>query len=169
MAQNSSTPDNEGRPDWARRYTDGRFMNMPAVKEEICRLVRNKGNLYSICMDKLMPARDVVMDWLHADPAFLAEYNESRAFRAYSRGDKIDSITEMVLAGALDANSARVVIDAEKWQMTKEQPKMFGDRVAVEHDVSNALADAVQAARLRASAVVNLIEDTEAELLENGC
>jgi hypothetical protein len=144
-------------------------MNMPAVKEEICRLVRNKGNLYSICMDKLMPARDIVMDWLHADPAFLAEYNESRAFRAYSRGDKIDSITEMVLAGALDANSARVVIDAEKWQMTKEQPKMFGERVAVEHDVSNALADAVQAARLRASAVVNLIDTTAEELSDNGC
>jgi hypothetical protein len=53
--------------------------------------------------------------------------------------------------------------------MTKEQPKMFGDRVAVEHDVSNALADAVQAARLRASTVVTLIDTTAEELSDDGC
>ena len=127
--------------------TEGKFR----IMEEICKRVCGKETLAAICSEANMPRIMTIYSWMSKDLQIAKMYNEARATRAFSRGDKIDAITELVLRGVLDANSARVVIDAEKWQMTKERPRDFGERVAVEHDVSDALADAVQAARIRAS------------------
>jgi hypothetical protein len=38
------------------------------------------------------------------------------------------------LAGAVDPQAARVIIDAEKWQMAHEQPRIYGDKLA--HELS---------------------------------
>ena len=140
----------------AGRLLDGTYTKQGKLDlmQKICDRVANKETLAEICRDKGHPAHTTIYKWMAQDVDLAKMYNEARTTRAFSRGDKIDAITELVLKGVLDANSARVVIDAEKWLMTREAPKAFGDRVAVEHDVSGALAGAMQAARLRASTVV---------------
>jgi len=124
-----------------------------AIMQKICDLVCDKQTLDCILREHKLPMKQTIYTWMSQNPLLAKMYNDARATRAFSRGDKIDAITELVLSGALDPNSARVVIDAEKWQMTREAPRLFGDRIAVEHDVSGELAQAMQAARLRVSAI----------------
>ena len=153
MVLRSEALDSESMPG---RLTDGTYTKQGklALMEKICLRVASKETLCQICKEPGHPAHTTIYAWMAQDVELAKMYNEARTTRAFSRGDKIDAITELVLKGVLDANCARVVIDAEKWLMTREAPKAFGDRVAVEHDVSGALAGAMQAARLRASTVV---------------
>jgi hypothetical protein len=45
----------------------------------------------------------------------------------------VDVIAADLRKGEIDPNTARVLIDAIKWQTGKEAPKSFGDRSHVEH------------------------------------
>jgi hypothetical protein len=85
-------------------------------------------------------------------------YARAREHRAEARADRIDDYIEQLLTGKLDANVARVAIDAEKWQASKEQPKRFGDRTEPEESIpawcqSNGPREMIEVARRLAYAL----------------
>lgn len=59
-------------------------------------------------------------------------YARARANRAFSRVEKVDDIIDDLRAGLIDHNTARIMIDAVKWQAGKENQGKFGEKVEVE-------------------------------------
>ena len=122
MANTPKSPDGEkkkrGRPSKLTLETAA----------EICELVACGSNLTRICKQPEMPDITTVLKWLAENPDFSQHYARAREMRADARADRIDAITEKLERGEIDANSARVMIDAEKWQAGKEQPKRYGDK-----------------------------------------
>ena len=109
---------------------------------EICQRIAIREPLFKICQDDHMPSEMIVYQWRAKHPEFAKNYARAREARAESRSDRIDHYVEMVKTGELDPNSARVMIDAEKWQAGKEQPKKFGDKVEVDTPKDGGLAGA---------------------------
>jgi hypothetical protein len=69
-------------------------------------------------------------EWLKADESLVKRYARACEDRAHSRNDEISEIIEKMMSKQIDPNTARVAIDAIKWQMSKENAK-FADRVEV--------------------------------------
>ncbi len=100
--------------------------------ERICDRVAEGANLDKLCELDDFPSKQTVFKWLRQNTSFADEYARARSLRSDARSDRIDAICARVEAGDLDANAARVIIDAEKWQAGKENPKRYGDKVSNE-------------------------------------
>ena len=77
-----------------------------------------------------------------------------------SRSDRIDDYIDQVKTGKLDANAGRVVIDAEKWQASKEQPQRYGDRIAADLTGKIEMPDASPDRRLNLARSIALLLTT---------
>lgn len=53
--------------------------------------------------------------------------------RAERYNADIDDIAEDLRTGKLDPASARVILDARKWQASKMAPKKYGEKIQTEH------------------------------------
>lgn len=107
------------------------------IMATICSLVAQKQVLTQICQLPDMPCYDTVYQWMNESEELSDMYARARTRRAAARADRIDEITSQVIAGHLDPQAARVVIDAEKWQASKENARVYGDKVLVGGDAEN--------------------------------
>jgi hypothetical protein len=100
----------------------------------ICDLVAERVPVVEICAMDGMPSKDTLYRWKRQNKEFSDHYARAREHRADSRQDHIDEIVGKLETGGIDAQVARVIIDAEKWQMGKEQPRRYGDKLAIGGD-----------------------------------
>ena len=110
-----------------------------ALTARICAEIACGGNLHQICQRDDMPDRDTIYSWLRNNKAFSDNYTRAREDRADWRSDRIDEYVRKMVDGEIDANVARVAIDAEKWQAGKEKPKRYGDKLELSGDKDNPL------------------------------
>ena len=89
--------------------------------------------------DSLMKALDkhhthiqVFFDYIDSDPKLYDEYTRAREQRGESCVARIDEYQEALKQRTMDAQTARVLIDTEKWKASKFYPKMYGEKQAVE-------------------------------------
>lgn len=120
-----------------------------AVADEICARVVSRP-LHQVAQDEDMPAEATIYAWLGKHAAFAEKYARARALRAFRRYESVDKVIEDLRAGLIDHNTARVQIDAIKWQTGKENPKAFGDRLELAGDAQAPLT--VQVVRLGSEA-----------------
>lgn len=134
----------------------------PEIAEFICTEISLGRSLSSICQTHdNVPHIATVMEWVKQHPSFGEDYARAREARADARADRIDAITDRLERGELDANAARVMIDALKWQAGKEQPKRYGDTMRVEANLSASVTiGALAAGRRRAQQTI------EAEVID---
>lgn len=104
-----------------------------AVMNSICDLVAQRNNLMQLSKLPEFPTYSTLRQWLCEDEQLSAQYARARQARADARADYIDHINSMLLAGQIDAQTARVMIDSEKWQAGKENSKRYGERLEVNH------------------------------------
>jgi len=116
-----------GRPS---TYTD-------EIAAEICERVADGDNLNAITKEGGYPTRTTVYKWLLGKPDFADNYARAREARADSRSDRIDEYVKRTLTGEIDPSTARVAIDAEKWQAGREAPKKYGDKLDLNHGGQN--------------------------------
>ena len=109
------------------------------IMSDICSKVSQKQTLMQICSAPDMPCYDTIYQWMNESETLSDMYARARQRRSFARSDRIDELTQMVISGALDAQSARVVIDAEKWQASKEHARVFGDKTMLSGDPDNPL------------------------------
>ena len=76
---------------------------------------------------------------LSDNAALCNKYTRARQARADSRFEEVDDVKRKLVAGDIDHNQARVLIDAIKWQCGKEKPLVYGERVAVDQTVNGKL------------------------------
>lgn len=126
----------------------------PELAERLCQRIAEGRSLRKACGLPDMPSKRTVLRWLAAqDPtppvvdgaiprpgpfdAFRAQYARACAIRGEARGDEIDDYKAQLLAGTLKADAARVLIDATKWQASKEAPKKYGEAITIKGDKDN--------------------------------
>ncbi len=114
----------------------------------VCRAIANRMSLRKACEADDMPSRETVREWLLDDAEFSGRYARAREARADARSEFIDDITEEVKIGSLGHAEARVIIEAEKWQASKENAKRYGDRLNIDADINLTISDEQVEARL---------------------
>ncbi|MDP4585626.1 MAG: hypothetical protein NWT04_17065, partial [Verrucomicrobiales bacterium] len=94
---------------------------------KICDMIAEGSNLTRISKIPGMPVFATMAKWMRENPSFGEDYARARESRADSRQDRIDEIGAKLERGEIDAATARVLVDIEKWQAGKEKPKEYGD------------------------------------------
>lgn len=130
-AKVKAEPKPKGRP---TAYT-------PEIAAVICTQLAEGKSLRKICEAEGMPAPSTVYLWLQCHETFSEQYTRARSEQADSYADRIGDIAERAFEGEVDPNAARVAVDALKWAAGKLAPKKYGERVAVDHGVSDGLAE----------------------------
>lgn len=111
----------------------------------ICDHVSNRVSVWKICAMDGMPSEDTIYRWKRTIPEFSENYARAVKRRAEARQDRIDFIAEQCGAGTLKPDVARIMIDAEKWQMSKEQPKKYGDKLEIDTPEDGVIGKAMSA------------------------
>lgn len=140
----------EARTNVRRQRENGRPAHRPpkwseaekaSLKRQVCDLIAGGETDRSIESMSGMPSADTIRRWRIDDQVFCGNYARAREARADFRADRIDGYVTKLIAGEIDPNTARVAIDAEKWQAGKEKPKVYGDRLQFDADVTVSMTD----------------------------
>lgn len=119
------------------------------IQARICRGIA-AGFSIKKCREQMpdLPAESLIFQWLTDDDGFSEQYARARTVRADARAERIDDVVDQLGSGKIDHNTARVMIDAEKWQAGKENAKRYGDRLALDADVNVNLSEQQLESRL---------------------
>ena len=102
-------------------------------------------SMHKVCQSEDMPAESTVYVWLVRHAEFSEKYARARAARAYFRVESIDALMERVASKQVAPDVGRLLMDAIKWQASKENHRVFGDRQQVEHSGGISLEQLVTA------------------------
>jgi len=101
--------------------------------------------LRAICRDPDMPVRETIRKWREDFPEFLARYARAREAGFDHLADELIEIADDGTGdvwvddkGHEHTNDdviqrSRLRVDARKWLLSKQAPKVYGDKVALEH------------------------------------
>lgn len=109
-----------GRPS---SYTD-------ETADEICVRLAQGRSLRSICADADMPSQSAVFKWLRDNERFQQQYAHAREAQADAL---FDETLEIADGSAGDVQRDRLRVDTRKWMAGKLRPKVYGDRVELNH------------------------------------
>lgn len=101
----------------------------PELLHDICEQIANGMSLRKVCAQEGMPSQKTVFTWLQNDAGFAQQYARARERQADGFFDEIVDIADT----EEDAQKARVRIDARKWVAGKMRPKVYGEKVDIEH------------------------------------
>jgi hypothetical protein len=72
-----------------------------------------------------MPSRDTVHAWLASKTEFSDQYAHACKLRRENKFEELEDIAET----EKDVQRARLRVDVIKWQLSKEEPKKYGDKI----------------------------------------
>lgn len=138
------------------------------IAERICSQLADGKSLRKICLADDMPHSVTVFRWLAERDEFRSQYARAREAQADALFDEAldiadDGINDWVADREEEdgfryngdaVQRSKLRIDTRKWMAGKLRPKVYGDKVALEHDVSNNLAELLQRIDGRTRAVV---------------
>lgn len=116
--------------------------------DRICERIADGESLRTICADEDMPSKTTVFRWLANDAALSDQYARAREAQADAIFDEILDIADTAVNDWMETNGqddvgyrvngehiqrSRLRIDARKWMAGKLRPKVYGDKVDVEH------------------------------------
>ena len=104
----------------------------PAFVKAYCEAIADGQTIHSLSLRSDMPTRATVRAWMQRYPEFARAYSVAWQARADARCDRMDDITERVLAGNLDPDAARVALQHYKWAAGVEDRGKYGDRLGVQ-------------------------------------
>lgn len=99
------------------------------LARKICDLIEDGNSLRKICEEvEGMPNRSSVNKWLSENKEFSDQYARSCIVR---RENRFDNIYNIALTTE-DVSRARLLVDVVKWQLSKEEPKKYGDKLDID-------------------------------------
>lgn len=110
----------------------------------ICQQIALGRSLVKICEEPDMPSYWTVMQWRAKEAEFSQNYARAREDQADFYAEEIIDIADE----EKDANLARVRIDARKWKAGKLKPKVYGDRLNLDQDLTVRIEPAQRRARI---------------------
>ena len=100
--------------------------------------------LKTIC-DELKFYRSTFLDWCDADPVLDDRYKRARARGIRHRAEGLPKIAREAIGQPAEVVGAyRLLIDAEKWYLSKILPKEFGDKLELAGNQDSPLTIAVK-------------------------
>jgi hypothetical protein len=103
----------------------------PEIAEKILERLAAGEGLHEICRDEGMPAESTVRKWAIEDElGFGAQYVRARDIGVDCRADRLKALAASAIG--LDGpgvQAMRLVVDTEKWYLSKIAPKRYGDRL----------------------------------------
>lgn len=103
---------------------------------EICRRISDGEKLPDILEKEGMPARSTFFKWKRENKPFSDLYVNVQQDKGELLIEEIDSTVESLKIGRIEPSAANVIIQTLKWKAAKFYPKMFGDKVDVDHSGS---------------------------------
>lgn len=100
---------------------------------KVCEMIALGKTVRQIDKTPGMPAIRTLYTWLEKYPEFKQRYTRARELSGQASECNVVDIIEKVDGGQLDSNSARVMLDAEKWLAAKRAPRTHGDKQTLEH------------------------------------
>lgn len=94
----------------------------------------------------------IMMAILKKDPIFKRDLAQAREIGFTARAEELREIVADNVWG--DANHLRVMVDTEKWILSKLHPAVFGDRIAVQVETVD-ISGAMKEAKERTLKVIN--------------
>jgi hypothetical protein len=133
----------------------------------ICQRIVEGESLRAICREEGMPAASTVFLWLDAHADFRSKYARARELQAELQVDEMTDIADDGTNDWMEKRDAdgtvigyrengealtrsKIRLEQRRWNAEKLLPKKYGSKMAIEHDVSDNLADRLQKARDRA-------------------
>jgi transposase-like protein len=101
----------------------------PEIGQAIAERIAAGGTIKAVCAEAGMPSRETLARWRIEHPELAAMLAQAREARADIRADRVDEYIAAVRRGDLDANAARVMIDAELRLARVEHPARYGEKV----------------------------------------
>jgi terminase small subunit-like protein len=117
----------------------GRIQSMAfdlATQETVCDSIAQGKTLTAIAKRLKLKSPANITDVVRDDPSFAANYARARLVRAEFRADVIDALADAAAEGKLDPQAARVAIDTKKWLASKDNPKVYGDKIQADIDAT---------------------------------
>lgn len=102
------------------------------IGDKICSLIAEGNSLRDIAALPGMPAPKTIVQWSEKFEDFGKLYMQARSLRADYRFERIDFHKKELRDGIIEPEVARLLIDAEKWQAGKENPKRYGDKQQID-------------------------------------
>ena len=100
------------------------------LANEICERIMKGRPLSKVCLDNDMPHRDTVHSWLVKYQDFSDKYVRACQIRREYRFETLEDTIDR----EDDVQRARLKVDVIKWQLSKEEPKKYGDKLDVTSD-----------------------------------
>ena len=139
-----------------------------ALADRICERLAEGRSLREVCREPDMPHEATVRGWAVKDKdGFFTHYTQAREIGYHAMADELLEISDDGRNDFIErlenderpnwyeyqaehVQRSRLRVDTRKWMLSKALPKIYGDRLAVEHDVSDKLAERLDQARERA-------------------
>lgn len=129
------------------------------IADAICLSISQGHSLRKICAsNEIFPDVSTVCQWSLSIPEFAQQYAHARRLQAELLADELFSITddesrdisgELSMPNSVAVQRDRLRTDTRKWYLSKVLPKVYGDKLALEHSGEIGLADRIAKARKR--------------------
>ena len=115
------------------------------VADAICERIAQGESLRAICRDEEMPATSTVCKWLTQQKAFAEQYARAREAQADALFDEILEIADETANDYAEGRNGETVVnneaigrsrlrvDARKWMAGKLRPKVYGEKLDLNH------------------------------------
>lgn len=140
----------------------------PELAAEICRLLAEGDTTLRKVCTRLGVSVSGVLKWANEEPeGFGAQYAHARHIGYLAMADDVLDTAETPMEGVehevADGKDGRtvkekradmlghrrLVVDTKKWLLSKVLPKIYGDKIAVEHSGNVSIEDRLRAGRAR--------------------
>ena len=97
--------------------------------------VANGMSVVKACKDRHISTQSFY-DYIETDEKLKETYTRAREDRGDTCTDKIEEYQKKLERGEIDAQTARVLIETEKWKAGKFNQRMYGDKQEINHSGS---------------------------------
>ncbi len=108
----------------------------PELGEKICAALAAGQSILAIARLEGMPPESTIRRWGRnpkwSSDEFVAEYARAREDNAHHHFDRLQEIEARLEKEDIDPHSARVLLDSVKWRLSRQLPRSYGDRSALE-------------------------------------
>lgn len=99
---------------------------------DICCRVAAGDDVQSVCNAVGISLRTLHL-WREVHEDFMQAYARARHRSGEASESRIQGVMDAVRNGEIDSNTARVLLDGEKWLAAKRAPRTHGDKIELEH------------------------------------
>tara|TARA_R110002167_G_scaffold28036_15_gene94883 strand:+ start:1579 stop:2115 length:537 start_codon:yes stop_codon:yes gene_type:complete len=124
-----------------------RIMSDPKTWDEIFRVIGAGESTKAVATHYQLPTGRM-LSYIKGSSDLTERYDEARQARAMFHAERIEAIANNVEAGDLDAQAARVSLDARKFLASRLDPHLWGEKQRVDLTINDVTKQHLEAIRV---------------------